>query len=95
MQYDNDTRGITFFSRDQLDHMSFERLMRHRKVLRAVIGQMSRTLGHRCCELCNEYVGDDWENDVGQYVEPYQRHLDEVKDVLRGKPHRDSPKMRR
>jgi len=43
--------------------------------------------GPRCCEFCHEYIGDDWENDVGKFLVIYDSYIEKLKTILATRPH--------
>lgn len=48
--------------------------------------------GRRCCEICCEYVGQDWEKDVGEPYEVAKAYFERVKKALQSRPFQDFSK---
>lgn len=42
--------------------------------------------GHRCCEICHEYIGDDYYNDVIVPSRPYVQEKERVQAELNTRP---------
>ena len=40
-----------------------------------------------CCEVCKEYVGGDWETEVGIRVKPFTDYKNLVKSILSTREH--------
>ena len=55
------------------------------KSLRAQSSNIKNNWGDRCCEICNEYIGDDWENDVAKHARPFDDRIRIVKKILNEK----------
>ena len=47
-------------------------------------------LGPRCCGACNEYIGDDWEGDVGVHIAPFRDYLARIKAILDSRAQNES-----
>jgi len=45
--------------------------------------------GDRCCEICHEYLGDDFENDVLKPAKPYKEYVSLLKDILKDRENID------
>lgn len=74
-------------TQEQLEKLSTKRLL---SVLRMATAWKSSILyyyGRRCCELCHEYIGDDWERDVGRFYEPVKRYHEQIKVILATREH--------
>ena len=54
---------------------------------RAIESAISRNVGPRCCEMCHEYIGDDWEKEVGQFLRPWTQYKNLIKRILSNHPH--------
>ena len=74
-------------TREQATKLTLQRLKALMSSVRAVISNISHTAGHRCCEICNEYIGGDWDTDVGVHLRPHQAYFDMLKDVSKSFPH--------
>lgn len=53
---------------------------------RAIKTSIRRSYGPRCCEMCCEYIGDDWENDVGKFLKIYDSYIEKLKTILATRP---------
>jgi len=80
---------------DQLQKLPFHNLIRLFRKVTAVKSKISRSLGQRCCNICNEYVGSDWESDVGIHLKEHDEYLSRIKVVLQRLPHVAENKLRR
>lgn len=84
---------------EQLNKLSTQRLFTLFKSVRAIISCIFNYAGRRCCEICHEYIGDDWENDVVKEAEPYEKYQDRIKAILDKRPdqftHRIEKKKRK
>ena len=78
-------KGYAILSKDKLEKLSLERILALMKSVRAVRSAVGRTLGHRCCEICHEYVGDDWQKDVGQYLDMHDAYFELLKSYTIGR----------
>lgn len=74
--------NFNILSFDQLKKMPTHRLLGHLKSVNAVISSIHNYAGPRCCEICHDYIGDDWENDVKIPVRKYVDYKTVVKSVL-------------
>jgi hypothetical protein len=72
---------------DELTKKSVKSLLFIKHKLHRVLGIIGATYGRRCCTMCNEYIGDDWEGDVGIHLAAYREYLKTIKRVLETKPH--------
>lgn len=75
-----------FLSEEQLKALPTPKLFYHFRCIRAAESCILSHWGKRCCEICNEYIGSDWENDVAKYARPYGEYLKKVKAVLNSRP---------
>lgn len=75
-----------FLSQSNLKNLPTKNLLRHYRSVRATHSFILSYYGQRCCEWCHEYVGFDWEEDVGQYAKPVKEYRDAVKKELDSRP---------
>jgi hypothetical protein len=54
-----------------LSKLNLQRLYNLKNKQLAAVKYISENYGARCCEICNEYIGGDWENDVERHKLPY------------------------
>lgn len=54
-----------------LSKLNLKRLYNLKNKQLAAVKYISENYGARCCEICNEYIGGDWENDVERHKLPY------------------------
>ena len=78
---------MKFLSKEELESLSPKRLLTHLKFVNIKLSTIYNYYGHRCCEICHEYVGGDWERDVGQYAKPVEEYKKLVKSVLSDREH--------
>jgi hypothetical protein len=71
---------MVILPKDILEKKNTKNLLYIRRKLNALIS------GRRCCNLCWEYIGDDWENDVGKHLSAYQEYLKTIKEILVTRP---------
>lgn len=69
-------------SDEELQKMNDKQLYYHFRETRAKVSYIFNYYGRRCCELCHEYIGDDWENDVAQYLRPADEYFKKVKSIM-------------
>jgi len=55
----------------KLSKLNLQRLYNLKNKQLAAVKYISENYGSRCCEICNEYIGGDWENDVERHKLPY------------------------
>ena len=83
-----DTKSpYTVLTREQAMKLTLSRLKALMSSVRAVISNIALTSGPRCCTICNEYIGPDWERDVGVLLRPHEAYFDMLKDVSKSFPH--------
>lgn len=81
-----------YYTDEELDQMSHGRLYRHFTAARTEASRVMNYYGIRCCEICKEYVGYDWERDVGQHLRIAEDYRDRVKAALQRRPYQDFSK---
>lgn len=74
-------------SESQLVKLSTKRLLGVLAKTRAFEGIISRTYGDRCCDYCREYIGGNWDHDVGYFLKPIQSYKGLVKQILSTREH--------
>lgn len=79
--------NLNMLSLDLLNKMPTRRLLKHLKSVTAVISSIHNYAGPRCCEVCHDYVGFDWENDVKIPVRKFVDYKTVVKSVLATREH--------
>jgi len=84
-----------FLTDEQLKELSTEKLFHHFKMVRASESFVLNHYGHRCCEICHEYIGNDWENDVAVHARPYGEYKSRVKRELDSRPDQYSHRERK
>lgn len=67
---------------EALGKMATHRLIGLLRLVGAKISHIENYYGRRCCEICCEYIGNNWEEDVGQYVRPLREYRLRIKQVL-------------
>lgn len=65
-----------------LRKLSTVRLLSVFNSARAVTSCIYHYAGRRCCELCHEYIGDDYEKDVVIPARPYAEYEKLIKSIL-------------
>jgi len=85
---------MKFFSKEELESLGTKRLLTHLKFVNIELSIIYNNYGHRCCEICHEYIGNDWEKDVGQYARPVEEYRKLVKSVLAGREHIETKKRK-
>lgn len=81
------TAKYIFLSRSELEKKSTKHLLHILKTCTAKISSISHYAGLRCCEICHEYIGDDWENDVGKPMKPFKQYKSLIKNILKDREH--------
>ncbi|RDJ35393.1 MAG: hypothetical protein DWQ19_11295 [Crenarchaeota archaeon] len=88
--------NIPIMSVEQLQKMATNRLYVIFRMVTAHLDNIYSHYGWRCCEMCLEYVGDNWEEDVGQYARPVKEYRDRIKTILDSREDlKKKPKWRR
>lgn len=77
---------------ETLEKLSSQRLLKVLDSARAAERCILHTYGPRCCELCHEYIGDDWENDVLKYSRPLTKYKELIKSILQRPEHKSFDK---
>ncbi len=67
---------------EQMEKLSYIRLRTYFYSIRGKCSYIEHYYGRRCCEICHEYIGNDWENDVRQWMIPYEEHIKLIKPIL-------------
>jgi hypothetical protein len=75
---------MKFLTEDKLRKMSTKRLLNILKMTRAERSNIYAHAGHRCCEVCNEFIGNekDWEEQVEKLAMPYNKYFDLLTKIL-------------
>lgn len=71
----------------QLNKLITNRLLSLLHKIRAIESAIGHYDGPRCCEICHEYIGNDWENDVGIHLQPLNEYIERIKKVLATREH--------
>lgn len=71
-----------FLTDERLQKLNTPRLLNVLRSARARHSSIRNHAGPRCCELCHEYIGDDWENDVEKPAKPYKEYVEQIKAIL-------------
>ena len=81
--------NLKFLTTSQLVHLTTPRLLRILKSARAVECSILKHYGHRCCEVCNEFIGSqkEWEEDVLKYSRPVTDYKNKIKELLSIREH--------
>ena len=74
---------MRFATPEVLKKMNKKRLVSYLDRVRAERSRIFHYYGPRCCEICNEYIGSDWENDVGKHLIPYDCEILDIKNRLK------------
>lgn len=72
---------------EQLKAMPHESLWYLFRLVRSQLSRIYHYAGRRCCEECHDYIGDDWENDVGKPAMPVKAYFERVKAELQSRPY--------
>ena len=72
---------------DQLRKLSTQRLLYVLRTVTARISFIDNYYGPRCCEICHEYLGNNWEEDVAQHSRLYVERHTEIKAILATREH--------
>jgi hypothetical protein len=78
---------ISILSVERLRTLPTHRLLAVLRSVRAVLSSIYHYRGSRCCELCHEYIGDDWERDVKAPARPLEAYQSQIKEILSTRPH--------
>lgn len=74
-------------SREELLAMPQKPLFFHYRAVRAFASYILHYYGRRCCEVCREYIGNDWEKDVGTFLTPVEEYQKLVLCILQTYPY--------
>lgn len=75
-----------FLTDEQLQAMPTDKLFHHFKMARAAESFILNWAGRRCCEICMEYIGNDWENEVAKPARVFSIYMKRVKAILDKRP---------
>lgn len=84
---------MNILTKEQLLATPTKRLLAILKVARAIRSDIANHAGYRCCEICHEYVGEDWEKDVGIPLKPWKDYCNLIKEILKDRPHVERKRM--
>lgn len=73
---------MKYLKNEELIKLATHRLLVHYRMVRHNLKMIYIWYGRRCCEICCEYIGDDWENDVLVYARPLEKYKEKVKAEL-------------
>ena len=76
---------MKFLSKEKLKKLNIPRLKNVLKLANKEKNCIFRNAGPRCCEICNEYIGDNWEKDVVIPAKPYTNYCQLVLSVIHAK----------
>ncbi len=79
--------NITEYTDDVLKTFNTRQLMNHLNDVRAYRSSHASYAGARCCEICHEYIGDDWHTEIQPTLDEYDAYLKKIKDVLSTREH--------
>lgn len=79
--------SFVILSKGELDGKSTKHLLHILKCATAKISSIYHYAGPRCCEICHEYIGDSWENDVGKPMAPFKEYKLLIKSILKDREH--------
>jgi len=85
LEYSNEHFKKSF--QEEPEKLNTKRLLSVLKKARAHRSSIANYHGPRCCEVCHEYIGDDWENDVGKFLRIYDDYMDKLKTILKDREH--------
>ena len=80
-------RCVTILPNQELHNKSTKHLIYILRRVTAVISSIHYHKGNRCCDICHEYIGDNWENDVEKYKKPYIKYKATIKSILKTREH--------
>lgn len=83
---------MEYLSKGRLQKLPTQRLIALLNSVRAIEFNILYYAGRRCCEICHEYTGSNWEKDVLEPSKPYKAYFDLIKLVLSEREH--LPKQR-
>ena len=78
--------GYRLLTEEQLLKLPIHNLLRLMKKVRAYRSYIVHYFGHRCCNHCHQYVGSDWDEDVGKYLIVHDDYLRLIKKVSKQLP---------
>jgi len=87
LKSEKDYLKTAFPAKTVLEKLPTKRLLGVLKKVRAKISSIEHYYGHRCCEICHEYVEDNWEEDVQVFADLYESYLKKVKNLLAKREH--------
>jgi len=73
---------MIYLDNEKLKKLATHRLLVHYRIVRHNLKMIYIWYGRRCCGMCCEYIGDDWENDVLVYARPLEKYKKKVKAEL-------------
>jgi hypothetical protein len=75
------------YTDDQLNSMYTKQLIHLRNGIRGKRSTHANYAGHRCCEICHEYIGDDWATEIQPRLDELDLYLTRIKKVLSTREH--------
>lgn len=78
---------MKFLNKEKLNQLNTTRLLAHLKVVNIRISNIANYCGTRCCKVCNDYIGSNWEQEVGIYLKPVEEYKILVKNILNTRKH--------
>jgi hypothetical protein len=74
-------------SDEKLQALHTKQLINLKNGMKALHTQHAMYTGHRCCEICNEYVGPDWDAEVKPRLDELKAYMTRIKAVLATREH--------
>ncbi len=75
-----------FKTDEQLKEMKTAALYHLFRAVRAKESRIYNYAGPRCCEICHEYIGNDWQREVVDVAKPYTEYKGRIKRELDSRP---------
>lgn len=75
------------YTKERLQTFNTRQLLGILDSARRVRRVRGKTIGHRCCEICNEYTGSDWKNEVQPHLDVCDEYLTDLKELLSTREH--------
>jgi hypothetical protein len=74
---------------EEMEKLSTPRLLNVLKIARALESDAQLSRGRRCCEMCKEYIGEDYEKDVAEPTRHLTNYKNRIKKILNTREHVD------
>jgi hypothetical protein len=78
---------ITIYSKCELEEFTTRKLLMELNHVRVYRSSFTNYAGPRCCEVCHEYVGSNWDVEIQPTLDEYDAYINIIKHVLSTREH--------